>query len=266
MAKKLNPKKGINPKNPSPKKLKKLDEVAEVIFSEFHHCFPWMYLLFLRKEGKHSYLFHFLSSLPVFNITAQEDALLFTATWEGTNAKEFVLPDYKEEATKSVLGESEEKIASAWNEIAKSKYHKFKSNNYASFPVAGRLKNKKYKAKSAIMFRSVRSIDIYSWGFEIITASNINAIGIKGKAFRNLFEFANLEEVDHELLEYVCKNVALSTPTQLKAYLDLRYFWTYSSGDISDDEMDKILGDSTSGDEEDILDIGQRTSRNILLE
>ena len=125
------------------------------------------------------------------------------------------------------------------------------------------IKNRSYGTDNKI--EVLRKVDIYDWGFEIRTKTLIDAVGVKAKSLKKGLDAYNMADIDIHLKHMIGDEFQL--PHNVLDPLLLKYFWDSDlESVITDNELDKILSPTEAKEGVKIMDIGQKSGSNILLE
>ncbi len=262
-------------------KLGLLTQVAYYLRRDFRKAMPWMYMFFLHREFNRFYMYHYLASLPTFSLAVLgTDTLVFNLNWNGEQTEDFLFANVKEKDNaqiEEVIGKKGQKAK--WSEaIDKHKptfipsvilgIDPYKNENDQYADTGDQLKN--YKASSKIVLRKIRTIDVYTWGFEILTRTPLAVVAIKSRHLKASLGHNSRHEVDKYLNSITGQKFEL--PHSHIDVKDIKYFWSHDGiGSITNEEMEVFLSQDYETDSSDsgnktkhIIDGGQRSANNII--
>jgi len=249
-----------------------IKKIVQLLRKNFKYNMPWMFLFFVYKQDQKHYLFHHLISLPIIDAAIDNGRLVLTSHWSGDNTSDFVFKRKKTDNITEVLGSEKDQI-NLWSEVKSLKYGDFNSpfgSNH--FDQTSKIEDRKYNASSKIMLRHLAKIDIYKWGFEIITHSPIDVFAVTAKYLRKGLgkgeedAHDSIKELEQKVSQWIGEEFIL--PYEIVDPASLLYYWSPINTSISDAEINKILepNKKVSRKRNKIKDIGQKTGKYIMLE
>jgi hypothetical protein len=263
------------------------------IYHRFSHCFPWMSLIYLIKDKNDNMIVnHVLSGPPIMSINMSNSrSIRIAGEWSNEDISSFT-NQYKIKYG-TVKKRSQKKITQA--EIAlyddndinireKTKdFAAIEKENTTAWSKVRHVEKivkapKSYQTTFSIVLDNITHLDVYNWGFIIITDGPINLICIKNK----FMKFSDTGGSNSDNPPY--NDVVWATPGGVTPIVNTTFYtagetinlpsenerqqmlcgyWDFNEDYVTtDDEIDKILSTKPSK----TTDVGQHKLRYLDLD
>lgn len=252
--------------------LDKVDKALYRINKIFKHQYPWMYGFLSYKENGEEYIYQVFKSLPIISWNlVNKETIVALSEWSGSNIDKFWFEkkdDDKELSNnidndeqcfdKEIFGKKDNNKSNIYDGmVGKVKYNKYgineESYNIDEFGGKSTKKPENYNGSVKVFLNSPKSIDIYEWGFRIITSSPIDMTVIKNNYFKS--GAFNSRHVKKMLCNNMYESCGIKNfiPEEATDVNFLKYYWRKNDGNGED--IDEILFEKEINN---ILDVGQR--------